>query len=78
MPACQDLSPLRADNHEGVFLAAIGGEETQIEASFCEVISTAKQQKSVSLATRAEATYAEYRRQKVSGSGGRRIRLPLW
>ena len=44
MPACQDLSPLRADNHEGVFLAAIGGEETQIEASFCEVISTAKQQ----------------------------------
>ena len=27
---------------------------------------------------RAEATYAEYRRQKASGSGGRGFRLPLW
>jgi hypothetical protein len=26
---------------------------------------------------RAEATYAEYRRQKASGSGGRGFRLPL-
>ena len=33
----------------GVFLAAIGAEETQIEASFCEAIRTAKEQKSVSL-----------------------------
>jgi tetratricopeptide (TPR) repeat protein len=48
----------------GVFLAAIGADETKIEASFHEAIRTAKQQKSVSLATRAEATYAEYRRQK--------------
>ena len=77
MPTCQDLSPLRADNHEGVFLAAIGGEETQIEASFCEAIRITKQQKSVSLAKRAEATYTEYRRQKASGSGGRGFRLPL-
>jgi predicted ATPase len=61
----------------GVFLAAIGADETQIEASFCEAISTAKQQKSTSLATRAEATYAEYRRQKASASGGRGFRLPL-
>ena len=76
MPACQDLSPLRADNHEGVFLAAIGGEEAQIDASFCEAIRIAKEQKSVSLEKRAEATYAEYR-QKANASGGRGFRLPL-
>ena len=62
----------------GVFLATIGAEETQIEASFCEAIRIAKEQKSVSLEKRAEATYAEYRRQKASGLGGRGIRLPLW
>jgi len=39
--------------------------------------TTAKQQKSISLATRAEATYAEYRRQKSNASGGRGFRLPL-
>jgi hypothetical protein len=67
-----ELHRLRA-----VFLAAIGTEENQIEASFRAAISTAKQQKSVSLEKRAEATYAEYRRQKASGSGGRGFRLPL-
>jgi hypothetical protein len=67
-----DLHRLR-----GVFLTAIGADETEIEASFCAAISTAKQQKSVSLEKRAEATYAEYRHQKASGSGGRAIRLPL-
>jgi ATP/maltotriose-dependent transcriptional regulator MalT len=61
----------------GVFLAALGAEEAQIEASFCEAIRIAKEQKSVSLAKRAEATYAEYRRQKASALGGRGIRLPL-
>jgi hypothetical protein len=61
----------------GVFLAAMGAEETQIEASFCEAIRIAREQKSVSLEKRAEATYAEYRRQKASGSGGRGSRLPL-
>jgi len=61
----------------GVFLAAMGAEETQIEASFCAAINTAKQQKAVSLEKRAEATYAEYRRQKVGDSGGRGLRLPL-
>jgi ABC-type tungstate transport system permease subunit len=50
----------------------------QIEASFCAAIRIAKEQKSVSLAKRAEATYAEYRRRKTSGSGGRGFRLPLW
>ena len=61
----------------GVFLTAMGADDAQIEASFCKAISTAKQQKSNSLATRAEATYAEYRRQKASGLGGRGFRLPL-
>ena len=70
---CAELHLLR-----GVFLAAMGAEETQIEASFQEAISTAKEQKSVSLEKRAEATYAEYRRQKASSSGGRGVRLPLW
>jgi predicted ATPase len=60
----------------GVFLAAIGADETQIEASFCEAIRIAKDQKSISLAIRAEATYGEYGRQKASGSRGRRFRLP--
>jgi predicted ATPase len=61
----------------GVFLAAMGAEEVQIEASFCEAIRIAREQKSVSLEKRAEATYAEYRRQKASGSEGRGFRLPL-
>jgi hypothetical protein len=56
----------------------MGANETQIDASFCAAINTAKEQKSISLATRAEATYAEYRRQKASASGGRGFRLPLW
>ena len=60
-----------------MFLTAIGAEENQIEASFYEAIKIAKEQKSVSLGKRAEATYAQYRRQKASGSGGRGFRLPL-
>ena len=70
---CAELHRLR-----GVFLAAVGADEAQIETSFSAAISTAKQQKSVSLEKRAEATYAEYRRQKASGSGGHGFRLPLW
>ena len=62
----------------GVFFAALGADEIQIEASFCESIRIAREQKSVSLAKRAEASYAEYRRQKASGSGGHGFRLPLW
>jgi hypothetical protein len=61
----------------GVFLAATGADESQIEASFQAAIRIAKEQKSVSLEKRAEGTYAEYRRQKASGSGGRGLRLPL-
>jgi hypothetical protein len=70
--SCAELHRLR-----GVFLAALGAKETQIEASFCAAIRIAKEQKSVSLEKRAEATYAEYHRQKASASGGRGIRLPL-
>jgi predicted ATPase len=70
---CEELHRLR-----GIFLAAIGADEAQIEASFCEAIRIAKEQKSVSLEKRAEATYAEYHRQKASGSGGHGFRLPLW
>jgi tetratricopeptide (TPR) repeat protein len=70
---CAELHRLRA-----VFLTAIGADETQIESSFCEAIRIAKEQKSVSLEKRAEATYAEYRRQKASGSGERGFRQPLW
>jgi adenylate cyclase len=74
-----EVRVLRARLHRlrGVFLAALGAEETQIEASFSEAIRIAKEQKSVSSEKRAEATYAEYRRQKASGSGGRGFRLPL-
>ena len=69
---CAELHRLR-----GVFLTAIGADEIQIEASFCGAIATAKEQKSISLATRARVTYAHYRRQKESASGGRAFRLPL-
>ena len=61
----------------GVFLTALGADETHIEASFCEAIRIVKEQKSISLEKRAEETYVEYRRQKASGSGGRGFRLPL-
>ena len=60
----------------GVFLTALGADQSKIEASFCAAISTARKQKSISLEKRAEETYAEYRRQKASGSGGGAFRLP--
>jgi predicted ATPase len=69
---CAELYRLR-----GVFHAAIGSDEVQIEASFHNAIRIAKEQKSVSLAKRAEASYAEYREQKASASGGLGFRLPL-
>jgi hypothetical protein len=62
----------------GVFLAAMGAEEAQIEDSFQEAIRIAKEQRSISAEKRAEATHAEYRRQKASGTAGRGLRLPLW
>ena len=69
---CAELHRLK-----GVFLTATGADETQIEASFCEAIRIAREQKSISLEKRAEGTYAEYRKQKASASGGRGFRIPL-
>jgi tetratricopeptide (TPR) repeat protein len=61
----------------GVFLAAMGAERAQIEASLCEAIRIAREQKSISMAKRAEGTHAEYRRLKKRASDGRGLRLPL-
>jgi predicted ATPase len=69
---CAELHRLR-----GVFLTTIGAKETKIEASFCAAIKTGREQKAISLTKRAEASYAEYRNQKPSTTGGRGIRLPL-
>jgi predicted ATPase len=70
---CAELHRLR-----GVFLATIGADETQIEASMCAAIGTAREQKSISLEKRAEGTYAEYRSQKARAFRGQSFRLPLW
>ncbi|MBV8814048.1 MAG: hypothetical protein JO271_06130 [Verrucomicrobia bacterium] len=69
----------RAEHHRlrGLLLAAIGADESQIEASFCAAVRIAREQKSLSLEKRAEASYREYRLQKASRSGGPGIRLPL-
>ena len=48
----------------GVCLAALGGDESEIEAAFDEAIRMARQQKSVSLLTRTQASRAEYRARK--------------
>ena len=73
---CAELHRLRA-----VFLTAIGADETQIEASFCSHPHRKRSKGAevgfARLEKRAEATYAEYRRQKASGLGGRGFRLPL-
>jgi hypothetical protein len=68
---------LRAVLHRlrGVFLAALGGKETQIEASFRAAISIANEQKAVPLEKSAAKIYAEYRRRKALGEHG--FRLPL-
>jgi serine/threonine protein kinase len=70
----------RAELHRlrGVFLTAMGADEIEIEASFCEAIRIARAQKSISLGKRAEGTYAEYQRRKASVFAGRGFRLPLW
>jgi hypothetical protein len=70
---CADLHRLR-----GVFLTAMGADEAQIQACFCAAISAARQRKSVYAEKRAEAAYAEYRRQEASASGGHGFRLTVW
>ncbi len=59
----------------GVFLAAMGADENAIEASFDKAIRIAREQKSIPLVTRAEASLAEYRHQKTMESHGGRLRL---
>jgi len=56
---CAELSRLR-----GMLLATLGADQSQIEASIRAAIRIAREQKSPPLVTRAEATYAEYRRRK--------------
>jgi predicted ATPase len=68
---CAELHRLR-----GVFLTAMGADEFEIEASFCEAIRIARAQKSISLRKRAEGTYSEYQRRKAPAERG--LRLPLW
>jgi predicted ATPase len=60
-----------------VFLVAIGADQTEIEASLSQAIRTARQQNSISLAKRADETFAEYRRQMANTPGGHAFRLPL-
>ena len=62
----------------GVFLATLGADETQIEASFCEAMKIAREQKSVSLEKRAARTHAEYGAQKAGALAGKGFRLPLY
>jgi serine/threonine protein kinase/tetratricopeptide (TPR) repeat protein len=59
----------------GVFLTALGADENLIEASFDKAIRIARELKSLPLTTRAEASFAEYRHRKTTGSHGRRLRL---
>jgi hypothetical protein len=73
----QRLVSSRLHRFRGVLLAALGAEEVRIEASLCEAIRIAREQKSIFLERRAEGTYAEYRRQKARASEGRGFRLPL-
>jgi hypothetical protein len=52
-----------------VYLAALAAAETEVEASFRAAIRIAKEQKSISLAKLAEASYAAYgARKKARGA----------
>jgi predicted ATPase len=62
--SCAELCRLR-----GVLLVRLGADQTEIEEAFCKAVRIAQQQMSISLAARAEAAYAAYRRQRGSGLG---------
>jgi predicted ATPase len=64
-----ELHRLRA-----VFLAAVGADMAHIEASLRDAIKIAREQKSISLEKRADATYGEYQRQRALGRS--QFRLP--
>jgi predicted ATPase len=57
-----ELHRLRA-----LFLASLNADDRQIEAAFSAAINTAKQQKSISLLTRAEESYDSYLSRKETG-----------
>ena len=59
------MSRLRA-----IFLIGLGAEEARIEEAFSKALKIAKQQKSVALAARVEATSANYRLEKKVLVGG--------
>ncbi len=67
----QRVLSARLHRLRGMFLAAFGANGMQTEASFHEAIRIAREQKSISLAKRAEATNAEYCRLKTSWPGRR-------
>ncbi len=50
----------------GVFLAAMAADQARIQATFSKAISIAKDQGSISLGLRAEASDVEFRRQEAS------------
>jgi hypothetical protein len=67
-----------ATRHNFVHWLALGAiHRGWARTSLCEAIRIAREQKSIPNEKRTEATYAEYRRQKTSGSGVRGFRLPL-
>ena len=49
----------------GLGLASVDANRTDIEEALREAVDIAERQKSISLARRAEATYAEYCRQQA-------------
>jgi predicted ATPase len=55
---------------QGVFLSGLGATQHEIEQAFWKALSTAKQQKSISLTKRAEATYAGCCRQNATTPQG--------
>ena len=64
--------------HQGIprcYLTELDADDAKIEKAFHEAIRAAQQQKSISLTKRAEASYTEYRCQKVSDRTP--FRLPL-
>jgi hypothetical protein len=75
-----NLNPMicRLVDHEGCYHSDLLITTTLAGTPTITAQRIAKEQKSVSLEKRAEATHAEYRRQKTSGSGGPGFRLPLW
>ena len=74
-----EVASSRAAIAEAISLAKeLNNMHAVADALSWAAIRIAKEQKSVSLEKRAEKTYAEYRRRKASGSGGRGFRLSLW